>query len=103
MQRQLQAKPKLIHAPPRTESEAVAALERQLKAAQTRIKNLTAKASTAWAAAKANPATISKAKLRKLQKALHPDGESAAGAARKAQLTEAAQILNAIKFQMRDD
>ena len=45
--------------------------------ARTRIKNLTAEASRAWAVANANPATISKAAHRKLKKVFHPDPEHA--------------------------
>jgi hypothetical protein len=41
--------------------------------------------------------------MRKLREALSPDSEATASAASKAQLTEATQVLNAIKFQMRDD
>src|SRR5262249_34879615 len=42
-----------------SESEQVTELQRQLKAAKTRIKNLTFEANDAWAKAKANPASIS--------------------------------------------
>jgi hypothetical protein len=51
-------------------------------------------------AREANPVTITKANLRKLQKVFHPDPEhDTATPARKAQLNAAAQIFNAIKFR----
>ena len=77
LRRELAAEPKPRPRPPLPETEAVAELERQLKAARTRIKNLTAEASRAWAVANANPATISKAAHRKLKKVFHPDPEHA--------------------------
>jgi len=40
--------------------------------------------------------------MRKLRAALSPDSEATASAARKLQLNEAMQVLNAIKFQVRE-
>ena len=100
LRRQLAAKPKVVHAPPFSESEAVSKLERELKAAKTHIRSVMAENSRGWAAAK--PATITKTQLRKLQKALHPDPEhKTATPERLAQLKEAAQIFGAIKFQFK--
>jgi hypothetical protein len=54
-------------------------LQQQLKGARTRIQNLTREKRYAWEkrdeALKANPVSITKANLRKLQKVFHPDPE----------------------------
>src|SRR5262249_28266577 len=101
--RELQAKLKAKAEMPKD----VGALQQQLMAARTRIHNLTVEKNTAWRkmneARKANPAAITKANLRKLQKVFHPDPEHAtATAARKAQLNAAAVIFNALKFRVLD-
>ena len=85
----------------------VGKLARQLKTARTRVQNLTVEVRVAWAerdkAREANPVTITKANLRKLQKVFHPDPEhDTATSARKAQLNVAAAIFNAIKFRVLD-
>jgi hypothetical protein len=80
--------------------DRVAKLERELKGARTRINHLKASSATAWAASRANPAAIAKADHLKLVKAFHPDGEARASDARKAQLTEAFQIFNGLKFNI---
>ena len=73
-------------------------MQRQLKAAKTRIRNLTFEANDAWAKAKANPASISKADRAKLLKVFAPD---TGPHATEKQLTEAMQIFNAIKFNIK--
>jgi hypothetical protein len=85
----------------------VVALQQQLKAARTRIHNLTVEKNTAWRerdeARKPNPVTITKDQRAALRKAFHPDKEhDTATAARKAQLNAAAAIFNAIKFRVLD-
>jgi hypothetical protein len=90
-----------------TPNEDIAALQQQLKGARTRIHNLTVEKNAAWRARDeardANPVTITKANLRKLQKVFHPDPKhDTATAARKAQLNAAAAIFNAIKFRVLD-
>jgi hypothetical protein len=82
--------------------ERIAELQRQLKAACTRINHLRAESAMGWAASRANPAVISKADHVKLIKVFHPDSEARVSKAREAQLTEAAQIFNAIKFKITD-
>jgi hypothetical protein len=67
----------------------VAKLERQLKAAKTRIRNLDATNRIVSERARANPVSISKRDYRKLQHCLHPDS----GRAR--QKTEASQCCHA--------
>jgi hypothetical protein len=88
-----------------TPNEDIAALQQQLKGARTRIHNLTVEKNAAWRARDeardANPVTITKANLRKLQKVFHPDPEhDTATPERKQQLREAAQTFNAIKFNV---
>jgi hypothetical protein len=80
--------------------ERVAELERQLKAARTRIRNLTGEAARAWAVANAKATTITKAEHVKLTKVFHPDSEARATKTRETQLTEAFQIFTAIKFKI---
>jgi hypothetical protein len=70
-----------------------AKLLKQLKAAQTRARR-------AERAANTNPATILKADLNLLRKALHPDGHTAE---RQPLMTRAMQIFNDLKLSVRDD
>jgi hypothetical protein len=107
LRRRRQSPPNQSNQPGRYPSENVAALQQQLKAARTRVHNLTVENNAAWRerdeARKPNPVTITKANLRKLQKVFHPDPEhDTATAARKAQLNAAAAIFNAIKFRVLD-
>jgi DnaJ-class molecular chaperone len=101
--RELQAKLKVKVEMPKD----VGALQQQLMAAKTELRNLKVKRKffgrTLDEARRANPVAITKANLRKLQKVFHPDPEhDTATAARKAQLTAAAVIFNAIKFRVLD-
>jgi hypothetical protein len=77
---------------PKADPGEVAKLEQQLKAARTRIANLTAERSMAWAAAHASPVSIAKTDRRKILAALHPDGSPS-----KAQKTEAFQLFSGLK------
>jgi len=101
--RELQAKLKVKVEMPKD----VIALQRQLMAAKTGLRNLQMEKQLFRQrldkARNANPVTITKANLRKLQKVFHPDPKhDTATAARKAQLNAAAAIFNAIKFRVLD-
>ena len=101
--RELQAKLKVKVEMPKD----VVALQQQLMAAKTELRNLKVEMKairrTLDEARRANPVTITKANLRKLQKVFHPDPEhNTATSARKAQLNAAAAIFNAIKFRVLD-
>ena len=91
---------------PRSESEEVVKLQRQLKGMQTRLRNLTLEKNTEWRAAReardANPAAVTKANYNKLRKVFHPDGEARVSQERKAELTTAFQIFNRLKFKVID-
>ena len=85
----------------------VVALQRQLMAAKTELRNLkldrTLWRQTLEKARNANPVTITKAQYALLQKAFHPDQEhDTATPERKQQLNAAAAIFNAIKFCLLD-
>ena len=87
----------------------VVALQQQLKAARTRVHNLTIEKNVAWRARdearKANPIAITKADLAALRKVFHPDPEhDTATVAHKAQLNAVAAIFNEIarKFRVLD-
>jgi hypothetical protein len=89
-----------VSPPPET-----AALQRQLTAARTQIRNLKAElramVSTLDLARRANPTIFTKAEINTLRKALHPDGEaSTASPSRARLLNEAAAIFNAKKFNV---
>src|SRR5215831_8227845 len=95
------AKPKQP-ARPATPSENVAALQQQLKAARTRVHNLTVEKNAAWRARdearRANPVNITKAQRAKLLKALHPDKE--VSKERKEVLNAALQIFNGLRIRL---
>jgi hypothetical protein len=95
-QRQLAAALKKAEHPvqPITEGEQLAALQRQLKAAQTRIRNLTMDKKRALERAVKNKTALGKRDRRKLFSALHPDTETPPES--KKLLTEAFQILNGL-------
>jgi hypothetical protein len=76
----------------------VAKLERQLKAARTRIQTLTVERQMGWDAARANPASISKRGRRKILAALHPDGSPT-----QRQKTEAFQLFSTLKVHETDE
>jgi hypothetical protein len=90
---------------PRTESEEFAALQRQLKAARTRISTLHLQSKMGWAkyeeARRANPVAITKRQRNKLLHALHPDKE--VSEERKKVLNDALQIFNALKWRVIED
>jgi hypothetical protein len=91
-----------ISKPPPNPNENVAALQQQLKAARTRVHNLTVEKNAAWRARdearKANPVTITKAQRAKLLKALHPDKE--VSKERKEVLNAALQIFNGLRIRL---
>jgi hypothetical protein len=78
----------------------VVALQQQLKAARTRVQNLTMEKNAAWRARdeaqNARP-NITRADLSILIKVFHPDAEHDASPTRKKQLTAGMQIINRIK------
>jgi hypothetical protein len=74
------------------------ALKRQLKAARTRVQNLSVEARMAWQASKVNPVAI-KQRI-KLLRAFHPDKE--VSEERRKELNEALQIFNALKWRVLD-
>lgn len=85
---------------PKTESEAVAVLERQLKAARTQNANIQAKAKAAWKARDEAQARLHsvlaaiKRDGRKLRAAFHPDREPNASQERKAWQSAVSQTVN---------
>jgi hypothetical protein len=86
---------------PRTESEEFTALQRQLKAARTRIQSLTRDLNIVREQRDAKPTAITKKQRNKLLHALHPDKEVAEE--RKKALNDALQIFNALKWRVIDD
>jgi hypothetical protein len=84
-----------------SESEQVTELQRQIKGLRTQVKNQRAEnhllGQSLHTARKANPVTITKADRAKLLKVFAPD---TGPHATEAQLTEAAQIFNKIKFNI---
>ena len=99
--RELQAKLKVKVEMPKD----VIALQRQLMAAKTGLRNLQMEKQLFRQrldkARNANPVTITTAQFALLQKAFHPDPEhDTATPERKQQLHKAAQVFNAIKFNV---
>ena len=88
-----------ITKPPKTPSEELAAVQRQLQAARTRIRNLTAEKHSAWSAAHANPAAISKRDLNRLRMVVHPDRRASLT---EQEMTEAAKIINRLQIHVID-
>jgi hypothetical protein len=78
----------------------VGKLHQQLKAARTRVQNLTVEVRSAradaWAARNARP-NITSEDLPILIKVCHPDAEHDASPTRKKQLTAGMQIINRVK------
>jgi hypothetical protein len=75
----------------------VGELQRELEAARAAARN---EAARARAAAKANPVTISRKDLKKLQAVVHPDSAPNQSAA---QRTQALQILSGLKFDVTEE
>jgi hypothetical protein len=99
--RELQAKLKVKVEMPKD----VGALQQQLMAAKTELRNLKLRMKVIRRdldeARRANPVTITKAQFALLQKVFHPDPEhDTATPERKQQLLNAAQVFNAIKFNV---
>jgi predicted nucleic acid-binding Zn-ribbon protein len=99
--RELQAKLKVKVEMPKD----IVALQQQLMAAETELRNLKvgmkAIRRTLDEARRANPVTITMAQFALLQKVFHPDPEhDTATPERKQQLLDAAQVFNAIKFNV---
>jgi hypothetical protein len=89
--------------PPMPETEAVAKLERQLKAARTQIRNL--RGQLKWATAEADRNTrlvMSKRLHRHIKAALHPDRAPQDAAAQR-RWTALAQEFNGLKAELLDD
>jgi len=99
--RELQAKLKVKVEMPKD----VGALQRQLMAAKTELRNLKVErkffGQRLDKARNANPVVMTKEQFAVLQKAFHPDPEhDTATPERKQQLLKAAQAFNAIKFKV---
>jgi hypothetical protein len=82
-------------ATPAPPDDRIAALERQLRGARTRITNLAAELRALQAMSNARPAAIRKADHKKLLAVLHPDGNMS-----EAKRTEAFQIFSALKLRV---
>jgi hypothetical protein len=72
---------------PTDPDQRIAELERQLKAARTRIRNLTLEAAQAWQAAQSEGTTIKKSDLNAIRRALHSDKEPSPTRAARRSLT----------------
>lgn len=81
-------------------SDDIVALQRQLKAVRTRVANLTQENHLLRAERNAKPTVIAKRDYNRLRKIFHPDTEASVTDERRRQLTEAAQLFNALKFNV---